>query len=340
MGCDPGPGTQPRGDAHLTGSFDASAVSLNDIVWKFRAEREIGGSPAFRADTLYVASADGTLRAHRSQDGQPLWEVDLGAPSYGGANATAKRLLVGTDDGVVAVGYDGRTQWTYRTSAPVDAGVVVADSIAYFGSRDGTIWAVDAVGGSLIWKATTAGPIDSACALISGGVVCGGQDGYVWLLDRQTGETKWSWSPRAAIRGLTVDGDSIFVAAGSRIVALAHAEPKVRWQFDAGAPIGTPPSVIAGTVLVGAGDGEVVAVSASDGANRWRFTAGSPAKGAITGSGGVIYVPTMTAGVVALTSDGKKAWTFRTDGPVAAGPIAVGSRLYVADLAGSIYAIE
>ena len=286
--CDSGStSVSARGDGSLSNAFGGSSVGLNDIVWKFRAESEGPTTVMATAKHAYVTGADGKLRAFVAGSGDAVWEAELGASSFGEITVTPRRILVGTNDGVVAVGLDGAKQWTHRAEAPVDGAVLVHESVAYFGSRDGSIWAVDAIGGTLIWRAKTAGPLASGCALAGDAVLCGGGDGYLWKLDAATGEALWSWSPSAPVRGVAVAGGRVVVTAGTRVVSLGLDEPKEHWQFDLGRPVETPPTIVGGAVIAATGEGDVVSLDADDGSQAWRVTVGAPVRGAITASGGI-----------------------------------------------------
>lgn len=339
VGCD-APAAPYRGGAEGTGAYSGPAVSLDDIAWKYRAGASIASAPVVAHDTLYVANTAGKLVALDLEQGEVRWEAELDHGVHAPLVAMKSRVLVGSDGGIRALSHDGELQWSFDTESPVDVAPLVWDSVAYFGTRGGVIHAVDAVGGALIWSATTAGPISSEAVRVGSKLAVGSGDGRVYLLDRATGKPTWTWTANAPVRGVASGGDVVYVTAGTRVFAIAASKPEVRWQFDVGASVETPPTVWKGNVIAGNADGQVVALAAGDGSQVWRHELSAPPRGPITASGRHLYVPTSRRGMTALSPSGEVAWTFRTDGTVIAAAVPAGKRLYFGDLLGSVYAIQ
>jgi serine/threonine-protein kinase len=332
--------TQFRGDLHATGAYPGRAVELNDIAWKYRAPAPIASAPASAHEQIYVVDTDGTLAALELERGEVVWEFELDQPAYAPLAAMGGRVLVGTDAGIRALSPEGEMQWSFDTDSPVDVAPLIWDSVAYFGTRGGQIHAVDAVGGALIWSATTAGPIIGEAVRVGKHVAVGSGDGRVYMLDRATGGPKWTWLAGAPVRGIAAGTDVVYVAAGTHVYAVEAAKPEVRWQFDVGGRVETPPTVWKSRVLVGNSNSQVVALGAQDGSQAWRFELAAPPRGPMSAAGNRLYVPTSREGITTLSPTGERQWTFRTDGTIVASPVPSGGRLYFADLAGSVYAIE
>lgn len=339
--CDGTSATEHRADRSGTGDYGRAGISeLDQIAWKWRANAAITSPPAATEESVYVASADGLLTALKSRDGVVRWQAELGAPAHGAPVVLASRVLAGTDAGLHSVSLEGVSQWTFETEGPVDAAPLVIGSVAYFGARDNRIWAVDAVGGTPIWAATTAGPVASTPVAVGDDIVVGSSDGRVYRLNRASGEPAWSWSAKAAVRGVAARGDTLYVAAGRRLVALSTKKPEVQWQFDLGAPVETPPTVAAGRVFVGTARGDVVGLDADAGSQAFRIDLGSPIRGAIAAGGGSLYIPATAGGMQTLSTDGEPRWEFRTDGLVTTSVVPVSRGLYVVDEDGSLYALR
>ena len=112
---------------------------------------------------------------------------------------------------------------------------IVASGIAYFGSMNGVMYAVNASTGANLWDFTTEGPILGSAAYSNGAVVFGSMDGKVYGLVAST---------------------------GSKI-----------WEYQTGAGINAPPVVDNGVAYVGSRDGYLYAIDISSGALRWSYAA-------------------------------------------------------------------
>lgn len=314
-----------------------SAVqNLTEIAWKFVPEAVTDGSVAAGTDHIYLATADAKLRAIDPSSGDVVWAAELNAASHATPAVIGTRVLVGTSSGLRAFAHDGTPDWTFETGAPVDAQPAVVASVAYFGDANGTVWAVDAVGGAEIWRAKTAGAITSRVAVRGDLVAVASADGNIYHLDRTNGEATWSWRGGARPAGLAY-GDQIVVPVGTRVVALQPADGSVAWQFDVGTRVTTPPTLHGGTVFIGTAKGEVVGLEGETLVFRRQLDAA--VSGPITVAGGLLYVPT-AQGVTVVDDSGEVKWSFGADAPVVSAPVLHGGRLYVTDEQGSIYALR
>jgi outer membrane protein assembly factor BamB len=155
-------------------------------------------------------------------------------------------------------------RWKFTTGGAVVSSPSIADEIAYFGSQDKNIYAVDARDGSLIWKFTTQDRIESSPAVVNGRVYTGADDGYVYCLNAYNGSLIWK------------------KFAGGDIPA----------SFAALVILRSSPIVVAGTVYVGSLDNKTYALDANTGNITWAFQT----QGYITSS------PTVVDGAVYIIS--------------------------------------
>lgn len=117
--------------------------------------------------------------------------------------------------------------------------------------------------------------------------------------------------------------------------------PVVAWTFKAGAPIGSSPAVVVGTVYLLGNDGVVHALGLTTGTELWRTSLGADATGSPLVSDGLVIVGDSKGIVHALAAgDGTARWTVATDGPIAGAAAAAGDVAVVATRTGSAYAIE
>ena len=67
------------------------------------------------------------------------------------------------------------------------------------GSSDGSLYALDAISGSLKWKYSTGNAVFSSPMVSGGLVVFGSLDNQVYALDALTGEKVWSYTTGAGV---------------------------------------------------------------------------------------------------------------------------------------------
>lgn len=94
----------------------------------------------------------------------------------------------------------------------------VANGMVYVGSRDGSVYAVDATSGAQKWRFETRGKaqVNATPVVDAGSVYVGGWDGVFYALDATTGKPKWSFDAGLPVmdRALVHGGRVIFVTGG------------------------------------------------------------------------------------------------------------------------------
>ncbi len=112
---------------------------------------------------------------------------------------------------------------------------IVADGKAYFGSMNGTLYAVDALTGANKWEFPTSGPILATVAYSNGVVALPSMDGNLYGIDANTGTKRWQFSAKAG-----------FMAA---------------------------PKIVNDVVYIGSRDGFFYAIDLNNGQKKWSFAA-------------------------------------------------------------------
>lgn len=198
-----------------------------------------------------------------------------------------------------------RRRWRFEADDGVRSSPAVVDGVAYFGSSDGSVYAVDAVTGTELWSvrvgsqvwasptvARFPGPTDSGRAATR--VFVGNTDGTFYSLDARDGSTRW----RAGV------GDSYLAAPD--VVSLANDEGPI----DA-------------TVAFVGGSDRITAFNAREGVELWSLEAGRyvsgpgilPARDASTRDRTTVFVSSSNETVYALDAhDGRELWSSTVEG--------------------------
>ena len=163
-------------------------------------------TPAVTLDSIFAASANGTVVRVDAASGRELWRINADMPLTAG------------------VGSDGNT-------------VVVA-------GEKGAVLAFDSEG-KLLWKSQVSSEVLSAPAVGSGLVIIRSMDNRIVAFDAYTGARKWivqRTSPSLTLRsapGIVIANSNAIVALpGGRLLALALNNGGIRWEAAIGDPRG------------------------------------------------------------------------------------------------------
>ncbi len=190
-------------------------------------------------------------------------------------------------------------KWKFHTDGAVISSPAVVNGIAYFGSTDSNLYAVDAASGTLKWKFPTGSWVVSSPAVAGGIVYFGSYDSNYYAVDAATGQQKWK-----------------FHTGGERRYAgkhLHHLEPAAEsmpdpWDFFLSSPI-----VWKGAVYFGSSDGNVYAVDTASGALKWKVQTGDAVHSSPAIAAGTLYIGSWDTYLYALDAgSGKEKWRFQT----------------------------
>jgi outer membrane protein assembly factor BamB len=191
-----------------------------------------------------------------------------------------------------------RVKWTFPTGDRVVGSPVYRDGVVYFGSDDGSVYAVNAGDGRQIWKHRTGGPVPAAPAIAGDTLYIGSYDGKFYALDARTGATRWKFA---------TGGERRFEAKG-----LHGQQPRNQTIADAFDVFLSSPVVAVGIVYFGSGDGNVYALDAASGALQWKFPTGDVVHASPAYADGVVYFGSWDSRFYAVdAASGKERWRFQ-----------------------------
>jgi outer membrane protein assembly factor BamB len=278
-----------RGGPEHHGVYSSAAPSLSSLVWKFKTSGRVLSSPAVAGDVVYIASTDGSLYAVNRGDGTQKWKFDSKGPIASSPAVAGGVVIVSSVDGLI-YGVDaatGASKWTFKTKGerrftapgihgaipntermpdPFDvflSSPVVANGVAYIGSGDQNVYALDAATGALKWTFATGDVVHASPAVANGVVYIGSWDRNLYAIDASTGRERWRYT--------TGNDTTIYNQIG----------------------IASSAAVAGGLVFVGGRDGHFHVVDAATGQLKWKhnnrggWTIASPAV-----KDGIVYFPT------------------------------------------------
>ncbi|HEY9154204.1 MAG TPA: PQQ-binding-like beta-propeller repeat protein [Opitutaceae bacterium] len=260
---------QFRGGPAHTGVYATHAPAHLRLRWKFQAKEAIVASPTVADGVVYIGSWDNFLYALDAETGRERWRFDAhGNVNSSCAVAGGKVFFVSLDGRIYAANTNtGKQLWSFSTqgerrhtgagmdyAAPTTemmpdpwdfflSSPCVEDETVYFGSGDGSIYALDANTGREHWHFTTQGVVHASPAVKDGVLYIGSFDSFFYALDAKTGALKWKFK--------TGSDDHAHLMTGIPGSAAVANE----------------------TVYFGSRDGYFYALDAETGALRWKYAA-------------------------------------------------------------------
>lgn len=244
--------------------------------------------PAFGESLVYITTADGYLYAiDKGFSGLPLlegeardggglaWQAVVGdeeepQPLIAGPalnpDPDNPLVLVGSEDGNLYA-YDaelgGDPLWSFPTRGKIWSTPVVRNGVAYFGSHDHNVYAVNVVDGTEEWRFTTGGAVAGRPLIFDGLVVVGSFDRKLYALDASTGEMRWPEPVEGSNwfwAGAVADERTIYAPSMDGNVYAVDRDGVLSWKCDMGSAIVSRPALISGALLVAAKNSRGVTV--------------------------------------------------------------------------------
>jgi len=210
--------------------------------------------------------------------------------------------------------------WHFAAQDSIWSSIVIDNDIAFFGSDDGYIYALDTKKQQLQWKFETTGKVRSNAAINSKYVYLSSDDGYLYALDKTTGKMAWQFDLQ--------DGDV------ARILP-KNAPP---WAFDYAK---SSPRLVDNHLYIGSADGHLYAINATTGQQLWRYKTGGIIRSTPAFHNGLIFVGSWDGHVYALEQkSGALKWRFTTDATVTSNPVIIQDTLIIGSRDTYIYALD
>jgi outer membrane protein assembly factor BamB/tRNA A-37 threonylcarbamoyl transferase component Bud32 len=251
------------------GSEDNSLYAVDlitgKIQWSFQTGASIRGSVNVEHGHVFFGSDDGKLYALRLTTGRLIWKYDCGAPVRSRPAITSDRIVVGMESGdVVGLDLSGAIKWRFKAKRAVTSSPTIVDEIAYIGSQDWHVYALDIVYGSTVWRVRTNKPIISSPLVSGKALYIGSADGYMYALDiTANGREIWKFDTKGQIISSPVlaNGAIYFGGVNGKVYSLEMKKGKLRWEFDTGGPIAASAAVADGIVYIGSTDHTLYALN-------------------------------------------------------------------------------
>jgi eukaryotic-like serine/threonine-protein kinase len=183
--------------------FKAGDFEVNPILlWKISGHLPVYSSPVIFEDVVYYGGNDSVFHAVDLKSGIEKWSFRTSASIRSTAIPAYGYIYFSNAEGALyCLDYSGNMVWKvsggmespydfadYHQSSPV-----AYDSVLYWGSGSGSLYAIDAFSGRVTWKFNAKGSIHSTPVVDEKGVYFGSFDGFVYALHKDTGRMKWKF---------------------------------------------------------------------------------------------------------------------------------------------------
>ncbi len=273
-------------------TIQALRASDGALLWSYRVEDRLAGSPTVIDAIVYAGTVEGTIYALQAADGTLLWHysIDLGAgvPSFLGPILFAPPTIANevvyiapaVNHPLVPFVYalqakDGHLLGKFPISDSTTFPLVVVDDVMYISTHSSCL-ALHAHDGAVIWQHEMDGQLCSPPLKGDGMIYISfsrfEQEALLCSLRSDDGSLQWqrqlgAGQPTTAAASKTM----IYVGiSGGLLMALEASKGTILWQKKTGGNVLSSPVVGTGSVYVGASDGCVYAVRAGDGAELWK----------------------------------------------------------------------
>jgi outer membrane protein assembly factor BamB len=297
-----------------------------DIRVKSKGEHDaFGGGLAYADGRLYASSGYSEVVALDPRSGTMIWRARTGAPVHAAPTVAGGRVyVVDVNDELLAFdAATGAPSWTYQAlteparilaaSSPAVANDTVVTSFA-----SGELVAVRSTNGNELWNASLsrASRTNALSEIrdIAGRPVVYKNDVYAVshsdvfaAVDLRTGVGRWTL-PVSAITTPWPAGDVVFVVDQSgQVICVSRDSGQVYWirNLNEGRKkkqraLWSSPILASGRLIMVSTKGEAVALDPKTGATQRTLRLGAPALIGPIAAGGMIYVVTDTAQLVAI----------------------------------------
>lgn len=155
---------------------------------------------------------------------------------------------------------NGNQFWDpFPTGAAIWSTPAVQDGVAYFGSLDHKVYAVDLDDGEEIWSHETEGVVAGKPLVFDGKVIAGSFDKSLYALSTDDGSVAWTvegenwfWA------GAVTDGNTIFAPNMDGNIYAIDRNGTLLWKHNVGSAIVSSPVLVPSGLVVAAKDGNLL----------------------------------------------------------------------------------
>jgi outer membrane protein assembly factor BamB len=250
------------------------------------------------------------------------WKFDARASIEGSAVVSGENVCFGTRNGdIICLRQDtSEVVWTFTIPGNMDfaGGIGLWNGIAYFGSYDGKVYALDAATGKPIHQPFTTSPEllpikHAASAPSEKGIVAVNCDRKLisaWNLS--TGKPAWAQAfnaSRVVGQPIAHQGSLYVVTTAGDLIEIQHETGEIRNKFSTGAEVVARGRIARERYFLGTAQGKLLALDLKDGRVVWSYDCGDKIVSPPTVDSEWVIVPGAKGKLHCLSTDGTFKWS-------------------------------
>ncbi len=241
--------------------------------------------------------------------------------------------------------------WEFQVEQAVDLSTSIAiltqpicdEERVYFGSENGTFYALNIASGEKVWEFTAGSTVRQRATLEENHslfVATSGTDAL--SLDPLTGNLRWRKKLDGEIfTPLILDRGALYLGFSRYIACLRASDGEEIWRFETGGEVHAPPLIAGEYLYGGSDDGFLYALTPREGRLRWKFSTSDKIVAAPLMFERTLFVGSCDNYIYALHPDsGKLKWKKITGGDVNCRPIGWGKWVFIASLDNFLYCLQ
>ena len=300
--------------------FSAIDRSSGTPIWVYDItadgrQSEFHSTPAVTKDRIFIGTDGfvGHLYAFDRSTGEVAWKYKHEGNGNGGFTSDVlldgdRVIGVTVDERIVALNAaSGAAVWSFPIGSEkrrVGMSAALADGRVFFGSNNGSVYAVDAKRGTQIWKRDLGAPTSTAIAISGNSIVVGAQPKKLYRLrasdGRVIGMIDLNSMPDDEATPV-VNHYGVYVVSEKELMLVDPRLTQVVWRAESKSKWTSPrPRLWRGWIIAGDRDGTVYAFDEKTGAVAWSQNVHNKAIRGIGSDDSTLYIGTIDGHVIAL----------------------------------------
>jgi outer membrane protein assembly factor BamB len=233
--------------------------------------------------------------------------------------------------------------WSFQAQGPIDGSPIINDGVIYVGSRDHSLYALDAKQQRELWRYNAGAPLRSTPTLHGDTLFFGDDDGTLHAVQSSGGTARWRVPLRGKIFASAAAGAGLIISASQagRIVALNPTSGETIWEHFDGSPFYASPAVLNNLVIVANGPGQVKGLDIASGKLLWTFQASGQVRATPACHDGLALLAGLDGSVTLLdVRTGERLWQRSLGAPISASPILTRDRAFAVGQEGAVFALS
>ena len=185
----------------IFGNYNGELISLNylsgDLVWKYKADSFINGTPSIKGSMVFLGSCDSSLYVINSENGSLLKKITTDSYIPGSIAVSLNNVIFGNYNGsLICVDLENfENKWiNNKMEIPLFNTPSVGANKLFSGERSGEVKCLDLSTGNIIWEKISNWSIEDSVIIVGTSVIFGTQEGEIVCIDLNTGDVIWNYN--------------------------------------------------------------------------------------------------------------------------------------------------